>query len=230
MATPRARWPDRPAAEDPAFNAVNRGKLGIVLDLKQASARDAFRRLAAHGRRPRRKLPARRDGASGTRLRDARRRRTHASFTPRSPAMGRPGPRRQQGGFDLVAQEASRIMPVTGGAGQTAGEGRGCRSPISEPGSSRSPASSQAIHWPSPAPAAASSHSTHRSSRPVSRSPYGRPPSISPGQVPGPLGSAHRMSAPVPGVSLRRRLRGRSAPPTIARSESWRRCSAIPSG
>ena len=32
--------------ESPAFNAVNRGKLGIVLDLKQATARDAFRRLA----------------------------------------------------------------------------------------------------------------------------------------------------------------------------------------
>ena len=33
-------------AESPAFHAVNRGKLGIVLDLKQAAGRDVFRRLA----------------------------------------------------------------------------------------------------------------------------------------------------------------------------------------
>ena len=71
-----------------------------------------------HGRHPRRKLPARRHGAAGTRLRDASRRRTRASCTPRSPATGRPGPRRRKGGFDLVAQGASGIMSVTGEPGR----------------------------------------------------------------------------------------------------------------
>ena len=33
--------------DSPAFNAVNRGKRGIVLDLKRAPARDALPRLAA---------------------------------------------------------------------------------------------------------------------------------------------------------------------------------------
>ena len=33
--------------DSPSFNAVNRGKRGIVLDLKDAAAQEAFRRLAA---------------------------------------------------------------------------------------------------------------------------------------------------------------------------------------
>src|SRR6188474_2865897 len=32
--------------DSPSFNAVNRGKRGIVLDLKSAAGQDAFRRLA----------------------------------------------------------------------------------------------------------------------------------------------------------------------------------------
>src|SRR5207249_10370124 len=32
--------------DSPAFNAVNRGKRSLVLDLKRADARDAFRRVA----------------------------------------------------------------------------------------------------------------------------------------------------------------------------------------
>ena len=58
-------------SDSPAFNAVNRGKLGMVLDLQQAKGREVFTRLARSVRHPDRELPARRDGAPGPRLRDA---------------------------------------------------------------------------------------------------------------------------------------------------------------
>ena len=38
--------------ESVPFNAVNRGKRGIVLDLKRPAAQRVFRRLRRHGRHP----------------------------------------------------------------------------------------------------------------------------------------------------------------------------------
>ena len=40
------RMAGRSGTDSPSFNAVNRGKRGIVLDLKSAAGQDAFRRLA----------------------------------------------------------------------------------------------------------------------------------------------------------------------------------------
>ena len=42
-----------------AFNAVNRGKLGMVIDLNTEQGRSVFKRLARMRRHPRRKLSAR---------------------------------------------------------------------------------------------------------------------------------------------------------------------------
>src|SRR6476620_8280647 len=39
------RWADPIGTESVAFNAVNRGKRGIVLNLKRPAAQEAFRRL-----------------------------------------------------------------------------------------------------------------------------------------------------------------------------------------
>ena len=102
--------------DSPAFNAVNRGKRGIVLDLKKAPARDALRRLAAtadifiENSRP------------GTL---ARLGLDYATLAPECPRLvyasisgyGQTGPDASKGGFDLIAQGVSGLMSVTGEPG-----------------------------------------------------------------------------------------------------------------
>jgi crotonobetainyl-CoA:carnitine CoA-transferase CaiB-like acyl-CoA transferase len=104
------------ADDSPAFNAVNRGKRSIVLDLKDEVARRAFARLAdtadilIENGRP---------GAM------ARLGLDYASLSPRCPRLiyasisgyGQTGPDALKGGFDLIAQGVSGLMSVTGEAG-----------------------------------------------------------------------------------------------------------------
>ncbi len=99
--------------ESPAYNAVNRGKLGVVLDLQQAEARDAFRRLVGTadilvenfrpGVMARLGLDYQTLAADHPRL-------IYASIS----GYGQTGPWAHKGGFDLVAQGVSGIMSVTG--------------------------------------------------------------------------------------------------------------------
>ena len=51
-------------SDSPAFNAVNRGKHGIVLDLNAGEGPRGVQAAGTDRRHPRRELPARRDGAS----------------------------------------------------------------------------------------------------------------------------------------------------------------------
>jgi crotonobetainyl-CoA:carnitine CoA-transferase CaiB-like acyl-CoA transferase len=102
--------------ESPAFNAVNRGKRGIVLDLKQPAAQEIFRRLAAtadvivENYRP---------GVM------ARFGLDYPNLAPRNPRLiyasisgyGQTGPDAAKGGFDLVAQGVSGLMSITGEPG-----------------------------------------------------------------------------------------------------------------
>jgi crotonobetainyl-CoA:carnitine CoA-transferase CaiB-like acyl-CoA transferase len=96
-----------------AFNAVNRGKRGIVLDLQTASGRDALRRLASQADilienyRPGVMQKLGLDYAS---LAAGNPRLIYASIS----GYGQTGPSASKGGFDLVAQGASGIMSVTG--------------------------------------------------------------------------------------------------------------------
>ncbi len=100
-----------------AFNAVNRGKRGIVLDLKGQPGRDACRRLVARSDilienfRPgvMRELGLDYDSLSGDfpGL-------IYASIS----GYGQTGPSRSKGGFDLVAQGVSGLMSVTGEPGR----------------------------------------------------------------------------------------------------------------
>src|SRR4051812_47595065 len=99
-----------------SFNAVNRGKRGIVLDLKSAPAREACLRLI------------RRADVVIENFRPGVMRRfglDYETLAPASPGLiyasisgyGQTGPEAAKGGFDLVAQGASGLMSVTGEPG-----------------------------------------------------------------------------------------------------------------
>ena len=102
--------------ESAAFNAVNRGKRGIVLDLKTARGRDVFRQLVA---RTDILIENSRPGVMQRFGFD------YASLAPDYPALiyasisgyGQTGPDASKGGLDLIAQGVSGLMSVTGEPG-----------------------------------------------------------------------------------------------------------------
>jgi formyl-CoA transferase len=102
--------------DSPSFNAVNRGKRGIVLDLKTQPGRDAFARLA---RRADIVIENYRPGimqAFGldyATLADGHAALIYASIS----GYGQTGPSAARGGFDLVAQGVSGLMSITGEPG-----------------------------------------------------------------------------------------------------------------
>jgi crotonobetainyl-CoA:carnitine CoA-transferase CaiB-like acyl-CoA transferase len=99
------------------FNAVNRGKRGIVLDLATTSGQAALRRLLA---RTDILIENYRPGVM------ARFGLDYATLAPDFPALiyasisgyGQTGPDRSKGGFDLIAQGVSGLMSITGEAGR----------------------------------------------------------------------------------------------------------------
>ena len=99
------------------FNAVNRGKRGIVLDLKTRTGQDAFKRLV---RRSDIVIENYRPGVMRTFGLD------YVSLAPEHPALiyasisgyGQTGPNASKGGFDLIAQGVSGLMSVTGEPGR----------------------------------------------------------------------------------------------------------------
>jgi crotonobetainyl-CoA:carnitine CoA-transferase CaiB-like acyl-CoA transferase len=103
--------------DSPGFNAVNRGKRGIVLDLKSTAGQTAFRRLL---RRTDILIENNRPGVMRSFGLD------HASLAAEYPALiyasisgyGQTGPDASKGGFDLIAQGVSGLMSVTGEPGR----------------------------------------------------------------------------------------------------------------
>ena len=110
-------------SDSASFNAVNRGKLGIVVDLKAPGGADVLRRLARHADvfienyRP---GVLGRLGLDYGALRGVNRRLVYASIS----GYGQTGPAAHKGGFDLVAQGVSGLMSVTGEPQSSAREGR----------------------------------------------------------------------------------------------------------
>jgi formyl-CoA transferase len=103
--------------DSPAFNAVNRGKRSVVLDLKTPFGQDAFRRLAARADilvenyRPGVMRGLGLDYEALSRINPGL---IYASIS----GYGQTGPYSAKGGFDLVAQGVSGIMSVTGEPGR----------------------------------------------------------------------------------------------------------------
>ena len=103
--------------DSPAFNAVNRGKRGIVVDLKTQDGRDLVSRLACQADvmienyRP---GVMRQFGLDYQTLRPSNLGLIYASIS----GYGQTGPSSSKGGFDLVAQGASGLMSITGEPGR----------------------------------------------------------------------------------------------------------------
>ena len=110
------RMPGAVGTDSPSFNAVNRGKRGVVVDLKQAAGRDMVRRLAVsadvlvENYRP---GVMTRFGLGYEELASQHPALVYASIS----GYGQTGPSAGKGGFDLVAQGVSGLMSVTGEAG-----------------------------------------------------------------------------------------------------------------
>ncbi|MCE2542248.1 MAG: CoA transferase [Acidobacteria bacterium] len=185
-------------SDSPAFNAVNRGKRSIVIDMKTAAGREIVLRLAGgadvliENARP--GVMARR-GLGYDDLKAANPALIYASIS----GYGQTGPHGARGGFDLVAQGVSGIMSVTGepgGAPVKAGI------PLTDLGAGLFAASGilAALHYRTRT--GEGQHvDTSLVEAGVALSVWEATEYFSSGRAPQPMGSAHRMSAPYQAVA-----------------------------
>lgn len=180
-------------SDSAAFNAVNRGKLGMVLDLTKDKGREVFTQLARgadiliENYRPgvMAKL-----GLDYARLSAENRRLIYASIS----GHGQTGPWASKGGFDLIAQGLSGLMSVTGSPG---GEPVKCGVPLTDLGAGLFATIGilGALH-----------HRTHSGrgqqvdtalvDAGLALSVWEVTDYVTTGQIPEPIGSAHRLTAP----------------------------------
>jgi crotonobetainyl-CoA:carnitine CoA-transferase CaiB-like acyl-CoA transferase len=110
------QMPGASGSDSPSFNAVNRGKRGVRVDLKSAKGRELVARLAqsadifVENYRPGVMAAF---GLGYDALSASNPRLVYASIS----GYGQTGPSRHKGGFDLIAQGVSGIMSVTGEPG-----------------------------------------------------------------------------------------------------------------
>lgn len=180
-------------SDSPAFNAVNRGKQGLVLDLNDPRGRDVFKRLArtsdilVENYRP---GVMARLGLDYQTLCGENPRLIYASIS----GHGQSGPWSSKGGFDLIAQGLSGIMSVTGSAGEAPVK---AGVPLTDLGAGLFALTGilAALHY-----RARTGEGQHVDTSLVDAglalSVWEVTDYFSSGQVPGPLGSAHRMTAP----------------------------------
>lgn len=179
--------------DSPAFNAVNRGKLGIVLDLQQQRARDVFTRLARSADivienfRPGVMVKLGLDYAT---LSAENPRLIYASIS----GHGQTGPWSGKGGFDLIAQGLSGLMSVTGHPGEAPAK---VGVPITDLGAGMFALIGvlAALHHRSQT--GRGQHvDTSLVETGLALSVWEATHYFTTGQVPGPIGSAHRLTAP----------------------------------
>ena len=179
--------------DSPAFNAVNRGKLGLVLDLTQPDAREVFINLARSADIV---IENYRPGVM------ARLGLDYAALSQVNPALiyasvsghGQTGPWASKGGFDLIAQGLSGLMSVTGTAGQAPVK---VGVPLTDLGAGLFAMIGvlAALHYRTKT--GQGQHvDTSLVDAGLALSVWEVTDYFSSGQVPGPLGSAHRMTAP----------------------------------
>jgi crotonobetainyl-CoA:carnitine CoA-transferase CaiB-like acyl-CoA transferase len=110
------QMPGAVGADSPGFNALNRGKRSIVLNLKTVEGRETFTRLArSTDILIENYRPGVMDGLGlgYAALSSLNPRLIYASIS----GYGQTGPDRRKGGFDLIAQGVSGIMSITGEPG-----------------------------------------------------------------------------------------------------------------
>ncbi|MGE4086071.1 MAG: CaiB/BaiF CoA transferase family protein [Vicinamibacterales bacterium] len=179
--------------ESHAFNAVNRGKQGIVLDLRHDGARTAFRRLAARADvvienfRP---GVMAKFGLDYPALAAGHPALIYASIS----GYGQTGPWATRGGFDLVAQGVTGIMSVTGEPGRAPAK---AGLPITDLGAGLFALSGilAALHYRDRT-GQGQYVDTSLMEAGLALSVWESAEYFGGRGVPGPLGSAHRMSAP----------------------------------
>ena len=179
--------------DSPGFNAVNRGKRGIVVDIKHERGPHVVARLAStadvlvENYRPGAMARA---GLGYEQLRAVNPRLVYASIS----GYGQTGPHGGRGGFDLVAQGVSGIMSVTG-------------EPDRPPVKAGVPLTDLGASLFAVAGILAALHDRQRTDAGqhvdtslveagLALSVWEATEYLSSGRVPRPLGSAHRMSAP----------------------------------
>lgn len=183
--------------DSPAFNAVNRGKRGVVFNLKTALGREAFRRLATRSDilienyRP---GVMREFGLDYETLSAQHPGLIYASIS----GFGQTGPYADKGGFDLVAQGMSGLMSITGEPG---GAPVKVGVPITDLGAGLFALAAilAALHYRSRT-GRGQYIDTSLLEAGVALSVWEATEFFASGRIPQPLGSAHRMSAPYQAV------------------------------
>jgi formyl-CoA transferase len=183
--------------ESAAFNAVNRGKLGVVLDLRREEGRTTVRRLAAAADVL---IENFRPGVMARHGLDyATLSATHAGLIYASiSGYGQTGPWAGKGGFDLVAQGVSGIMSVTGESGRPPVK---AGIPVTDLGAGLFALAGilAALHYRDRT--GRGQHiDTSLGDAGLALSVWEATEVFSGRGIPGPLGSAHRMSAPYQAV------------------------------
>lgn len=204
--------------ESPGFWAVNRNKRGIVLDLKAPQARQIVRSLVAQADivvenyRP---GVMHAFGLGYEDLREGNPALIYASIS----GFGHTGPYAQRGGFDLVAQAMSGLMSITGAVG---GEPVKCGIPVTDLGAGLFALQAILAAYIHRLRTGEGQHiDTSLLEAGIALSVWESTQYFSTGEIPAPMGSAHRMFAPYQAI----RCADGYITLGAANQRTWERCA-----